>query len=470
VDAVKMKTSAEMNGSDKYMPANLADHTPSPFRRTLQQKGGLLQRRPIVYSALVAFFLLYYYRPEDFIRPLSYIPMAKIAAIFGFLALLFGVFSEGKLSVPRAIKILGLLLMQMMLCIPFAIWRGGAFSTVFDKFAKGVVVALLVSMAVVTLWELRRLLWIQVSAVALVTFFSIALRHYNPGGRLSGIQESILSNPNDLAINIAISFPLALAFMLKSRGFKKILWGFSLVVMALGVVLTSSRSGLLALLLSIAVSVWEYGVKGKRRQLVTATILASVLGLGFAASSSHYRARLESIFLGDVEGSGDRGSMAAREALLKKSIVTAMTHPLFGVGPGCFLLVDKGWHVAHNAYSELAAEAGFPALFLFLAALGAAFQNIALIRKSQYYEQNSEFKLFTQALWAGLVGYMAGSCFASTEYNLYPYFMIGYTCALVRIISVPVPEGTSDDYTDGQGLRKLTHWGQRNNVPVTTRA
>lgn len=401
----------------------------------------VLQRRPFVYTALVIFFALYYYRPEDFIRPLAYIPMARIVGVIGFVALIFGIMGGGgKLKVPLGIKLLWLLLLQMTLAIPLAMWRGGAIATVYGKFAKGVVVAMLISMTVVTLKELRKLLWIQVSAVALVTFFSIALRHYNPGGRLSGIQESILSNPNDLAINIAISFPLCLAFMLHTRGFRKVWWALGLAFMGLGVVLTASRSGLLALIIIIAICIWEYGIKGKRRYLVVATVAISVLGFGVALSSSYYRARVESIFLGNVEGSGDKGSLAARKELLIKSTMVALTNPIFGVGPGCFPLVDEGWHVAHNAYTELAAEAGLPALALFLLSIWAAFKNISFIRKSRQYEENPEFKLLTQALWAGLVGYLAGSCFASTEYNLYPYFMIGYTCAMVRIVSVPSAE------------------------------
>jgi O-antigen ligase len=404
-----------------------------------------LQRRPFVYGALVIFFCLYYYRPEDFIKPLSYIPMAKISGVIGFVALLFGMMSGERIKVPIGIKLLWVLLLQMTLTIPTALWRAAAFITVYDKFAKGVVVTMLISMAVVTVKELRKLLWIQVSAVALVTFLSIATRNYNEGGRLSGVQESILSNPNDLAINIAISFPLCLAFMLNSRGLKKAIWGGSLAVMCLGVVLTSSRSGLLALILIIGICLWEYGIKGKRRHLIVVTVVVSIVGMGIAVSSSHYRARVESIFMGNVEGSGDKGSLEARKELLIKSAMTALTHPLFGVGPGCFPLVDKGWHVAHNAYTELAAEAGFPALFLFLAAMGAAFKNISVIRKSQQYRDDSEFRLVTQALWAGLCGYMAGSCFASTEYNLYPYFMIGYTCAMIRIISVSAPAAVEPD-------------------------
>ena len=389
-------------------------------------------RRPFVYGALVTFSALYYFRPEDFIPGLNYIPMARIAGGIGAVALAVGMMSGGRAKVPQVVKILWFLLLQMAICVPFALWPGGAFSRVFENFAKAVIVAMLIGMTVVTTWELRKLLWIQVSAVAMVTVASILLRHFKDG-RLEGIQKSILENPNDLAISIAISFPLGLAFMLHARGFRKVVWGIALVFMALGVVLTYSRSGLMALILSLAICVWEYGIKGKRRSIVVVTAVALVIGLGAALSTAHYRARVESIVLGNIEGSGDKGSLDARKALLKKSIMVAATHPLVGVGPGCFLLVDQGWVVAHNSYTELAAEAGFPALFLFLWAVGASLKNIAQARKSTNYKEDPEFRLFTQALWAGIVAYLMGACFASTEYNLYPYFMMAYTCAMVRI-------------------------------------
>jgi O-antigen ligase len=358
--------------------------------------------------------------------------MARISGVIGAVALAVGMMSGGSAKIPQVVKILWLLLLQMALCVPFALWPGGAFSRVFEGFAKAVIVAMLIGVTVVTTWELRKLLWIQVSAVAMVTVASILLRNFRDG-RLEGIQKSILQNPNDLAIGIAISFPLGLAFMLHARGFRKVVWGVALVFMALGVVLTYSRSGLMALILTLAVCVWEYGIKGKRRSIVVITAVGVVIGLGAALSSAHYRARVESIVLGNIEGSGDKGSLEARKALLKKSLMVAATHPLVGVGPGCFVLVDEGWVVAHNSYTELAAEAGFPGLFLFLWALGASLKNIARARKSTHYKEDPEFRLFTQALWAGMVAYLMGACFASTEYNLYPYFMMAYTCAMARI-------------------------------------
>ena len=58
-------------------------------------------------------------------------------------------------------------------------------------------------------------------------------------------------------------------------------------------------------------------------------------------------------------------------------------------------------------------------------------------------------------LWAGLAAYLAGACFASTEYNLYPYFMVAYTCAMVQIISRPLAVGGQD--IKKQSLSKTTY-------------
>jgi O-antigen ligase len=393
-------------------------------------------RYPIAYGGLVAFSFLYFYRPEDFIKPLGYIPLAKIAAIIAVIPVL-GSLMGGASKMPKAIKYLWLLFFHMAICVPLALWMGGAYTAVFDKLLKGVIIAMVISVAVVALPELRKLLWIQVSAVALVTFASIAVHHYDPqSGRLSGVQEGILSNPNDLAINIAISFPLAVAFMLLARSLKKWLWMAALVVMCVGVVLTGSRSGLMALLVSILLCVWEYGIRGKRRKVVISTIIALFLGLGIALLKPSYRTRVESIFSSNVGGPENQGSIEARKELLKKSIVTALTHPVFGIGPGCFPLVDESWHVAHNSFTELAAEAGIPALVFFLLAFGAGFANIARVRKTASYRENEECRILSQAMWAGLVAYLAGSVFASTEYTLYPYFAVGYTCALARIVGV----------------------------------
>src|SRR5271155_5038774 len=84
-----------------------------------------LERRPLVYNALVVFFALYYYRLEDFIKVLAYIPMARVAGAIAFLALLLGMLGGSKVRTPKAVRMLWLLLVQMAICVPFALWPGG---------------------------------------------------------------------------------------------------------------------------------------------------------------------------------------------------------------------------------------------------------------------------------------------------------------------------------------------------------
>lgn len=400
----------------------------------------LKERKSIAYVSLMVFAFLYYMRPQDVIPGLEVLPLEKIGGGVALLALIFGVLPKDRGRIPTELKILLLLLAHMILTIPFAFWRGGAFDAVFTKFSKGVIVALLIGLIVSKVFEMRRLLFIQAGSVALVAVLSV-LAHNTIAGRLYGIQKGILENPNDLAINIAINFPLCMAFMFAAKSvFRKGLWAIALVFMMYCVLITYSRSGLIALIITILVCLWEYGVKQKRVVLLMGAGVFGVVALGICLVTPHFIARISSLWQGNIAGSGDHGSLEARETLLRQSISIAIHHPLFGVGPGNFPVVTDEWRVAHNSYTELAAEAGFPGLFLFLLLFFKSFNKLGKIRKLPGYTADPDIQLWTSALWASLAAYMVGSMFASTEYNLFPYFMVGYVCALYRIASQPLPE------------------------------
>jgi len=393
-----------------------------------------VDRPTLAYSALVAFTIIYYTRPEDFIPGLAVIPLSKISGGIALIGLIVSLGTKDKPSVPTPVKVLVLLLGQMILASLFGIWiKGALIDTVFDKFAKGVIVAILISMIVVSLRQLRTLFFIQAASVAAVSFASVLINH-GKADRLYGIQEGILNNPNDLAINIAINFPLCVVFLLSTKGFlRKLLWGIGLIVMLYAVYATYSRSGLIAMVMSGMICFWAYGIQGKRMGVLVATAVLGLTGLGVIAGSTTYRARVESLFLGNIENSGDQGSLEKRSELLQESLRQAAKHPLFGIGPGNFPQFTEGWQVAHNTYTEFAAEAGIPALCLFLLALTGSFRNIRNLRQTPGYQKDETVHLYTDALWASLAAYVAGAAFSSTEYNLFPYFVIAYTCALYRI-------------------------------------
>jgi len=428
------------------------------------------KRTTLAYRALVLFSAIYFLRPEDFIPGLVMVPIGKIAGGVTLLALIFGTKPKERGKLPIECKLLLVLLVHMILTIPLAYWRGGAFDTVVNKFSKGVIVALLITLVVTQVNQLRKLLYIQSAAVAFIAVVSI-LVHHTEEGRLMGIQKGILENPNDLAINIAINFPLCMAFLFAAKGgLRKFLWTVGLLGMLYAVVATYSRSGMIAMVITGAICLWEFGVRGKRTLLLMSTAIIGVFAVVIMLATPHYLIRLESLVRGNIEGSGDKGSMEARSELLRESLKLMVHHPIFGVGPGNFGVITEEWRVAHNTYTELGAETGFPGLILFCAVLVSAVRRVRSVRKLPGYATNEHIRLWTSALWAALAAYLAGAVFASTEYNLFPYFMVGYICALYQIASKPADENsTGGGNTSGGGTKELGYGGNKERELVWSR-
>jgi hypothetical protein len=147
---------------------------------------------------------------------------------------------------------------------------------------------------------------------------------------------------------------------------------------------------------------------------------------------------------------------------LKESLWLTVHHPIFGIGPGNFPAVTGEWRVAHNTYTELSAEGGLPALILFVTLLVMSLRKIRSVRTLPGYARDGSIRLWTSALWAAMAAYIAGAAFASTEYNLFPYFMVGYICALYEIAKRP-DEATDNgmNATKNGGQKELGYGGNR---------
>jgi len=267
---------------------------------------------------------------------------------------------------------------------------------------------------------------VQAASVSFMTLASLALHNTN-GWRLQGASEAFFENPNDLALNIVLNLPFCFAFLLLARGGRKAPWMFAVMAMLVAVLLTYSRSGFLALVLAGLVCLWEFGVKGRRFHLVLAAVLACVLMV--AVAPRKLLDPPEEHYAGQIKGAIDRGSADARTELLKTSLHIMAQHPLLGIGPGCFPSFTAEWVVAHNTYTEMGAECGIPALILFILALERdsttcscpevrAVQGGPRVPHLYRGDDGQHGRLHT------------GAVFADTAYNLFPYFLIAYTCAL----------------------------------------
>ena len=387
------------------------------------------QRSQFGYWTMVVFSFLYFLRPGDIIPGLANLHLAKITAFIAVLALLMGASRSKRL--PLENKIIVAMFGWMVLTIPFAWWRGGSFGVVFFEFSRVLIVSLTLTLTVTRMVELRRLILMQALGVALMTIAAVIVNN-RMQGRLAGVGDALLSNPNDLAMNVALNWPLCLVFFLTGRGIaKKVFWAVAMLVMIYALIATYSRSGFMALIVAILFSLWYFGIRGRRAYLLA---LAAFCFIGtVVVAPGNYLARLETLVGKFQEGDYDRGSAEARKDILVRSLEVTATHPLFGVGPGNFQSYTGLWRVTHNTYTQLSSECGIPALILFLLLLRRAFLNLRYLRKLPPTPENEELRQYAGALTASLAAYLLGAFFSSSAYELFPYYMVIYTTLLYRL-------------------------------------
>lgn len=406
----------------------------APLLRKVGRDKSLKKPRTLAFVALTLFIIVYFFRPQDWIPKLQVIPLAKLFGILAIIGFLYSRTKDNSDSLPftREMTYLVMLFVQLVICIPFAIYRGGSFNLVFLEFSEVVILTIILALTANTIERLWRLILIQSVGVITITLISLVndkvLESQGSFSRVTGAIGGAFENPNDLAVGIAIVFPFCFMFLLRSRGFvRKLLWTASLLLLARAVLMTYSRGGFLALAAGALFSLYEFGIRGKRWKLLAYVGVA--VGLIFvSAGPANYGARIATIFSPDSDVTG---SSQQRREILITSLKTTAAHPIFGIGPGDFPIISGYWLVTHNTYTQLSAEAGIPALVLFLLIFGRSFKNINSARLSA--PNDDRIQLLAGALRGATAAFLVGAIFASLAYQFYPYFLVAYASALCAI-------------------------------------
>jgi putative inorganic carbon (HCO3(-)) transporter len=380
------------------------------------------------YAALLAFMLVYFLRPEDWIPQLSTFPFAKITGLLAVVALAFSL-PEIRQRLPREIFYFALLIGQLFLAAVLSpVWRGGGIA-IATSLLKAFIVIVVMILAVNSAQRLKWLLFTQAASAAVMTAANL-WQSRSVLGRLEGIQGGNYGDPNDLALSLVISLPLAMAlFFSARRPIEKMLWMAAALEMTLAILLTGSRGGFLAFLVTAGACVWGFGIRGGRGYLVG--VAAIVGGVMLLTVGGTVFGRLAGTFDSTNDTAAAYASSEERQQLFWRSVEVTKEHPLFGVGPGNFAQVSGIWHVAHNAFTQVSAEGGIPALFLYVLILWRGFANVRAAKRLA--RKRRETALFGKALFASLAGYVVGSTFLSVPYAFFPYFLVGYTMALDSI-------------------------------------
>jgi hypothetical protein len=178
---------------------------------------------------------------------------------------------------------------------------------------------------------------------------------------------------NDMATMIALGVPFACYIALRSDRLWKRWVGWASVALAiLGIVLTSSRTGLLGLavaLLTLPLLRPRFGALNK---------VLAVLILGVAVYSAAVWLPAQTIQrLGTTMSELTSGTMDSRTSIWRFGLLAFPGHAFFGVGAGAWQAGTGNFYTAHNTYLQILLENGLAGFTLYLLILGYAVRGIA---------------------------------------------------------------------------------------------
>ena len=176
-------------------------------------------------------------------------------------------------------------------------------------------------------------------------------------------------NAVDLALILMMGLPVAMQLFFVAVQNKKgiILKLINLAYIPLAIfaiILTGSRTSLIAVLPFGIYLVWTQQIKFDRKILVVGLLLISVLVLlPFIPQSVTTR-------LGTLGSSIEAGDLGGRVELWRQALLIFSKHPLLGLGSGTLDSVIGS--AAHNTLVSVTTETGFIGFILFLSILGVA--------------------------------------------------------------------------------------------------
>lgn len=380
---------------------------------------------------LSMFFVVYCARPEDWIPGLKYLPLAKITALFA----IWSFYNSMRMTrrtlkdLPKEATLLLMLTGWLFVGGFFSpIWKGAAVSRAID-YSKVFIAFGLIFLLITTFERLRRVILIQTASVVVICAVSMLKGHDRP--RLEGVIGGIYSNPNDLAFAIVLAFPFALAFMVTTKNaIGKVIWACGMLIMMMALILTASRGGFIDFIFMGVVTLWHFGIRGKRFYLIVAAALACLLVMTIAGGRLYDRFAALS---GDSNTEESAyGSYEARMFLMKRAAQGIAEYPVFGLGMHCFPNYSMIWHDVHMTYMQICVEGGIPAFILYFMFFRRGFKNLRMLLKTKNLDETTT--LFVGALHGSLIGYIVGALFAPEAYQFFPYFAVAFTAALLQTV------------------------------------
>ena len=402
----------------------------------------------IAFGALVAFTTILLLSPQIWFPVLGSLRIAFVAACMSIGAHLLDRIVRRDGGVPTAAEFIVafLLVAWAVVTVPVAYWAAGSVELLTNQYLKAVAFFWLIGTLATTTSRLRVFCWTLV--LCSVPLAATGIKNYATGEFLitsTGVTRiegywggsGIAGNPNDLALVLNLTIPIAAALMISARSWLgRATAGSAMLLAIAGVVVTFSRAGFLTL---AAIGVLLFAVLMRRRSTGAAALLLIVALAAPVFMPTEYTDRLSTITNIELDTTGS--AQGRWQDLLVAADVVAR-NPLigFGVGNDMLALNDaRGfatWRSVHNAYLQYAVDLALPGLILFAALHLMCFRDARAVEKRAAQDPAvSQLGPIAAGVQVSLAAFFVAAMFHPIAYQFYFFTIAGLAVALKNTCS-----------------------------------
>lgn len=405
--------------------------------------GGLTAGSRIAFGALVAFTVILLLSPQIWFPVLGSLRIAFVAACLSIGAHLIDRIVRREGGVPAAPEFIvaSLLVAWAVVTVPVAYWAAGSVELLTDQYLKAVAFFWLVGTLATTTSRLRMFCWTLV--LCSVPLAATGIRNYVTGEFLitsTGVTRiegywggsGIAGNPNDLALVLNLTIPIAAALMIGTRSwFGRAIAAAAMLLAIAGVIVTFSRAGFLTL---AALGMLLFAVLMRRRSTGAAALLLIVALAAPVFIPATYTDRLSTITNIELDTTGSAQGRW-QDLLVAAGVVSR--NPLIGVGVGNDILAlndARGfdtWRSVHNAYLQYAVDLALPGLVLFAALHLMCFRSArAVERRAARDPAVRHLGALAAGVQVSLAAFFVAAMFHPIAYQFYFFTIAGLAVAL----------------------------------------
>lgn len=338
-----------------------------------------------------------------------------------------------------------MLIIYIVISLPFVAWPGSVLLQNSQIFIKAVVFFYFTVALIDTERKLKTLvglfLGIQIFRVIEPLYLHLTQGYWGSIAsmadwqymyRLSGAPHDII-NPNGLAFVVVTVIALFHFIALGKRGW--VLWSYVATLPALlyALILTGSRSGMVALLLILFFIFLK-----SHHKVVFIALCAVGAVISLAVMDGNQRDRYLSIFSGQTKNAE---TAEGRMSGLREDFLVAMNRPLFGHGLGTSLEANwnarGGTHTSHSLYFELLQELGIIGTIIFLLFMKGIILNFIGTAKIVGADSGGFLKSLIDGMqvWLGMNLIFSLASYGLSSYEWYLFG--GISVVVARLVSRP---------------------------------